>query len=127
MGRDNIMRMLRDFYHEVEKSPIRPMFARDLDGAAEKIGLYFVELLGGPPLYSSRAGAPMLRKRHLPFAIDEAARDAWVECFDRVLGRAVAEYGFPPEHLDAFRLFLHEFSSWMVNVAPPEDDRPPRR
>jgi len=110
--------MLRDFYREVGRSSIRTMFADDLDAAAEKIGLYFVELLGGPPLYSSRAGAPMLRKRHLPFAIDEDARSVWVECFDRVLDRAVAEHGFPPEHLEAFRLFLHEFSGWMVNVSP---------
>ena len=118
MGKDNIMRMLRDFYGEIAKSPIRAMFAEDLDAAAEKIGLYFVELLGGPPLYSSRAGAPMLRKRHLPFAIDETARSVWVECFDRVLDRAVLEHGFPPDHLEPFRLFLHEFSGWMVNVAP---------
>lgn len=122
MGKENILAMLRAFYQEIARSPIRPMFAQDLDEAAQKIGLYFVGLLGGPPLYQDRYGPPMLRKRHIPFAIDEDGRATWLECFDRVLDRAVAEFGFPPEHLPGFRNFLHAFSGWMVNVAPDPAD-----
>jgi hemoglobin len=56
-----------------------------------------------------------MRARHLPFVIDEAARQEWLACFERVLVRAVDEYSFPAEHLDGFRNFLIGFSSWMVN------------
>ena len=118
MGQDNILAMLRAVYKEIAGSPIRPMFAQDLAASAEKIGLYFVGLLGGPPLYQDRYGPPMLRKRHLPFPIDEPSRAVWLACFDRVLDRAVADFGFPAEHLPGFRHFLHVFSAWMVNVEP---------
>ena len=36
--------------------------------------------LGGPDLYVQHIGHPMLRRRHLPFAIGEAERDQWVAC-----------------------------------------------
>lgn len=118
MGEENILAMLRAFYQEIAGSPIRPLFAEDLEEAARKIGLYFVGLLGGPPLYQDRYGPPMLRRRHIPFAIDEAARAEWLACFDRVLDRAARDFAFPQAHLPGFRNFLHVFSGWMVNVAP---------
>ena len=62
----------------------------------------------------------MMRARHIPFAIDEAARQEWLACFDRVLDQAVEKYNFPAEHLAGFRAFLVGFSSWMVNTAPPD-------
>jgi hemoglobin len=79
-----------------------------------------VGLLGGPPLYHQRYGNPMMRARHLPFVIDEAARQEWLRCFDRVLAYAPEKYHFPAEHLPGFRAFLVGFSSWMVNTAPPD-------
>jgi hemoglobin len=57
----------------------------------------------------------MLRARHIPFPIDEAARQEWLACFERVLANAVERYDFPAQHLEGFRIFLHEFSGWMVN------------
>jgi hemoglobin len=64
-----------------------------------------------------RYGAPMMRARHLPFPIDEAARREWLVCFDRILDQAVEQYDFPAQHLPGFRAFLHGFSTWMVNKA----------
>jgi hemoglobin len=76
-----------------------------------------VGLLGGPPLYHQRYGSPMMRARHLAFPIDEAARQEWLACFERVLAQAVQKYNFPAEHLEGFRTFLRDFSGWMVNTA----------
>jgi hemoglobin len=36
--------------------------------------------LGGPPLYMQKHGHPMLRARHLPFAIGTPERDQWMAC-----------------------------------------------
>lgn len=119
MGEDAIFLMLADFYAELEKSPIRAMFPRDMEAASRRSAAFFVGLLGGPPLYQERFGNPMMRRRHLPFAIDPAAREIWLACFDAVLANAEARYGFPPEHLEGFREFLRGFSMWMVNTAPP--------
>jgi hemoglobin len=58
-----------------------------------------------------------MRKRHLPFEIDEAARQVWLGCFERVLQCAETKYGFPAEHLQGFKDFLKDFSASMVNKA----------
>lgn len=120
MGEAAVFRMLEDFYAELARSEIRGMFPAEpeaLRAAAHKSAAFFVGLLGGPPLYQQRHGQPMLRARHLPFPIDEAARREWLACFDRVLEDAPARYGFPAEHLQGFRDFLDAFSGWMVNRA----------
>ena len=117
MGEDQIFRMLEDFYRELEKSSLRGMFPPDVVAASRKSAAFFVGLLGGPPLYQQRYGSPMMRARHMPFSIDEVARQEWLAVFNRVLDDAPANYGFPPQHLEGFRTFLREFSGWMVNKA----------
>jgi len=115
MGEANISQMLEDFYNELEQSSIRAMFSDDMVAASQKSAAFFVGLLGGPPLYQERYGNPMMRARHLPFEIDETARQIWLDCFNRVLDQATEKYNFPPEHLPGFRAFLDGFSGWMVN------------
>jgi len=117
MGRDNLYRMIEDFYRELGASPIRAMFPEDLLASAKKSAAFFVQLLGGPPEYSERFGSPRMRARHLAFTITPSARATWLECFERVLARAERDYAFPAEHLPGFREFLQRFSQWMVNTA----------
>ncbi len=117
MGQENIFKMLADFYEELGKSSIKHLFPEDLLTASEKSAAFFVGLLGGPPLYQQLYGPPMMRARHMPFEIDEAGRQEWLVCFDRVLDQAVEEYNFPAQHLPGFRNFLRAFSGWMVNKA----------
>ena len=122
MGEANIFAMLETFYRELEKSPLRPMFPRDMVKASQKSAAFFVGLLGGPPLYHERYGNPMMRARHMPFIIDEPARLEWMDCFDRVLADAPTRYNFPAEHITGFRAFLDGFSRWMVNTAAPDGE-----
>jgi len=116
MGEENIRRMIHDFYTELEKSSIRELFPEDMKVSAEKSAAFFIGLLGGPPLYQQRYGNPMMRARHLPFAINRAARDEWLRCFERVLEHAPERYNFPSQHLAGFRKFLDGFSLWMMNT-----------
>lgn len=122
MGEDNIFQMVEDFYLELGRSPIRQMFPKDLVKASRKSAAFFVGLLGGPPLYHQRYGNPMLRARHLPFPIDERARQIWLACFDRILAQATEKYRFPAQHVEGFRQFLADFSTWMVNRRTEESD-----
>jgi hemoglobin len=122
MGEANIFAMIEDLYRELEQSWLRSMFPQDMVVASQRSAAFFVGLLGGPPLYHQRYGNPMMRARHLPFPIDEAARQEWLACFDRVLERAPHQYSFPSEHLPGFRAFLEGFSAWMVNTAPRSAD-----
>lgn len=117
MGEDNIFAMLRDFYIELEKSPIRFLFAEDMEAASKRSAAFYVQLLGGPPLYNQRYGNPMMRRRHMPFEIDEDKRAIWAGCFYRVLEHATERYAFPADHLPEFRSFIDGFSRWMVNTS----------
>lgn len=115
MGEKNITRMIEDFYVELENSSIRDMFPQDMRASATRSAAFFVGLLGGPPLYHERYGNPMMRARHLPFPINQASRDVWLACFERVLENALERYQFPTQHLEGFREFLRGFSLWMMN------------
>ncbi|MBA3958152.1 MAG: hypothetical protein H0X51_07155 [Parachlamydiaceae bacterium] len=115
MGEENIYRMLEDFYGELERSSIRHLFPGDMREASHKSAAFFVFLLGGPPLYQQKHGAPMMRKRHLAFVIDENARQVWLGCFRKTLEEADKKYQFPMEYFDSFWGFLDRFSLWMVN------------
>jgi len=118
IGEKGVFQMLSDLYKRLDTSDARHLFPDDMQTASERSAAFFVQLLGGRPLFSMTYGPPQMRARHIPFEIDEAARQTWLACFSAVLDDAEANYGFPPEHLDGFRAFLQSFSSWMVNVAP---------
>lgn len=115
MGEANIFKMILDLYRELEKSGIRHLFPPDMEEASKKSAAFFVTIMGGPPMYFEKYGPPRMRARHLPFVIDESARQAWLSCFERVLEGADVKYQFPLEHLQGFKDFLKSFSAWMVN------------
>lgn len=115
MGEDNIFRMMADFYKELESSEVRHLFPPDMEEASKKSAAFFVTLLGGPPLYFEKYGPPRMRARHLPFEIDDEARQIWLSCFRRTLDGADQKYAFPKQHLEGFQEFLEGFSAWMVN------------
>lgn len=116
MGEDAIYQMLEDFYAELEKSSIRHLFPPDMKEASKRSAAFFVFILGGPPLYQQLYGPPRMRQRHMPFAIDEQARQVWLDCFKTTLIKAELKYHFPLEHMDNFWRFLDRFSAWMVNT-----------
>ena len=67
------------FYSGVESDPLlRPMYPADLTESRQHLALFLAQYFGGPGTYSEQRGHPRLRWRHLPFAIDAAARDAWL-------------------------------------------------
>jgi len=72
--------MMSDFYKELEKSELRRLFPTDMEEASKKSVLFFIGLLAGPPLYVQKFGSPRMRARHLPFEIDEHARQVWLGC-----------------------------------------------
>ena len=105
MGEANIFKMLEDFYRALAQSALRGMFpdgAENMVWASQKSAAFFVGLLGGPPLYHQQYGNPMMRARHMPFAIDEAGRAEWLACFEQVLADAPAQYNFPQNTSKAF-------------------------
>lgn len=72
--------LVERFYAGVDDDPLlRPLYPSDLTDAKANLAAFLVEYWGGPNVYSSVRGHPMLRARHLPFAIGQAERDAWMQ------------------------------------------------
>lgn len=88
-GEPGVRRLVDRFYDLMDAAPeaagIRALHPPTLDTSREKLRLFLTGWLGGPPVYVERFGHPMLRARHLPFAIGDAERDAWVWCMDQAL------------------------------------------
>jgi hemoglobin len=121
MGEPGIFVLLSDFYQRLGASEIQDLFPKDpdpLEQASKKSAAFFVQLLGGRPLFSQHFGPPRMRMRHFPFEVDAAARATWLHHFEETIDQAIADGSFPPEHRASFVDFLHSFSSWMVNVEP---------
>ena len=70
---------------EAEAQSIRGMHAKSLRASREKLFLFLSGWLGGPDLYVQKHGHPMLRRRHLPFAIGTKERDQWMHCMRKAL------------------------------------------
>ena len=83
----------------------------DLAGAEERLRDFLIGRFGGPPRYIEQRGHPRLRMRHMPFAINGAARDQWVMLMDRALD----ESKFPEEVTALLREFFHGVASFMIN------------
>ncbi len=89
-GHEAVVRLVDAFYQAMDTLPqaaaIRAMHEPDLRATKAILILYLSEWMGGPKHYSPQRGAPMLRRRHQPFAIDASARDAWMDCMRQALG-----------------------------------------
>jgi len=88
-GTKNIRKLVESFYDIMDSDPkvaqIRAMHQVDLTSAREKLFMFLTGWTGGPQLYIERYGHPMLRRQHLPFAIDESARDQWMYCMIKAM------------------------------------------
>ena len=113
IGEDGFVRLIRAFYQQVPNDPILgPMYPQDdLAGAEERLRDFLIGRFGGPQRYIERRGHPRLRMRHIPFAIDTAARNQWVTLMDR----ALEETQFPEDVTSLLREFFHGVATFMLN------------
>lgn len=119
LGGDQGVRALVDrFYDYMEELPvargIRAMHPDDMTESRQKLYEFFSGWLGGPPLFHQRRGHPRLRARHLPFAIGDAERDAWMACMNRALADCVDN----AELRQALSAALSRVADHMRNVGP---------
>ncbi len=92
---------------------LRALHAPDLAQAREKLYLFLSGWLGGPSLYIERHGHPMLRRRHLPFAIGIRERDQWMAC----MNQAMVEQGVADELRQRLLQAFFQTADWMRNKA----------
>ena len=115
-GEAGVRRLVDRFYDLMDTLPeaahIRAMHPASLATSRDKLFKFLCGWLGGPQLYMEEYGHPRLRARHLPFRIDDAARDAWLLCMNQALG----ELGIDdPLLLDHLRQSLAKVADFMRN------------
>lgn len=88
-GEAAVRRLVDRFYELMDMLPqakaIRAMHPDDLSGSRDKLFKFLSGWLGGPQLYTEEFGHPRLRARHLPFAIGDEERDAWMACMTQAI------------------------------------------
>lgn len=90
-GAEGIRRLVDRFYDLMDTAPeavhVRALHAASLKASREKLFLYLSYWTGGPQTYVERNGHPMLRARHLPFAIATREKDEWLWCMERAVNK----------------------------------------
>ncbi len=114
IGEDGFQRLVAAFYAQVPADDILgPMYpADDLPGAEERLRDFLVGRFGGPRRYEEARGHPRLRMRHMPFKLNQAARDRWVQLMDRALDQAE----LPADAAKILRDFFHHMSTFLINT-----------
>lgn len=114
-GEAGVRELVDRFYDlmalDEEFARIRALHPPQLQGSREKLFLFLSGWLGGPPLYAERIGHPMLRARHLPFAIGLEERDLWLAC----MSRAMDDVGIDAEVQRALARSFFQTADWMRN------------
>jgi hemoglobin len=113
-GEPTFTRLVREFYAGVRSDPVlRALYPdEELDAAEERLRLFLIQYWGGPQTYSSERGHPRLRMRHAPFAIDSAARDAWL----RHMRAALDTLELPPAYDQMLWTYLSNAAESMRNT-----------
>lgn len=80
IGDDRLQELLSSFYAKVFDSPvIAPLFnATDAESIKDKQYCFLTQFLGGPPRYIEKYGPPQMRRRHMPHAITNDAKEEWL-------------------------------------------------
>lgn len=116
IGGEPAVRALVDrFYDLMDLEPayaaLRAMHPSELEGSRDKLFWFLCGWLGGPQHYVQRIGHPMLRARHLPFAIGIAERDQWMSCMTQAMAEMGLDAGFAERLAGAF----FNTADWMRN------------
>ena len=110
--------LVNRFYESVEQVPaLRSLYPADLEPGKQRLAWFLIQRFGGPDYFNARRGAPMLRRRHMPFPIDRAVRDQW---FKAMMDAVDAVPDFAP-YREALEKYFAEASTFLINRSEPKD------
>jgi len=117
IGEEGFSRLVAAFYRQVPADDIlgRMYPAEELAAAEQRLRDFLIYRFGGPQRYIEERGHPRLRGRHMPFRIDQAARDRWMQLMDK----AFADAALPAEVEQFLRAFFDQMSTFMINQQSP--------
>lgn len=113
VGEAKLRAMVAAFYRRVRVDDlIGPMYPQDdWEGAEKRLADFIVYRFGGPQTYIEERGHPRLRGRHMPFPIDLAARDRWLD----LMGYSMREVEIPATEAPLIGAFFAQVADMMRN------------
>jgi hemoglobin len=116
LGGEGAVRALVDQFYDLMDldagyAQLRALHPTDLAGSRDKLHWFLCGWLGGPNLYTDRFGHPMLRARHLPYAIGIRERDQWMACMTQALHDRQVDTALAAQLAQA----LYGTADWMRN------------
>ena len=121
-GIDGLRRLVDDFYRLMDERPeaaaLRALHPADLSAARDKLACFLSGWLGGPDRFRPLYGEPFMRRRHMAFPIDSAARDAWMAAFRKALDEVVDEPGLHAWLLARFQAMADHLRNRADSSAP---------
>jgi hemoglobin len=113
IGEDGFRRLVAGFYRQVPQDSIlgRMYPAQELAAAEQRLRDFLIYRFGGPQRYIEERGHPRLRARHIPFQIDQPARDRWMQ----LMNKALTDAALPIEVEQFLRAFFEQMSTFMIN------------
>ncbi|MBD7907342.1 globin domain-containing protein [Sporosarcina gallistercoris] len=112
IGEARLSELIDRFYAKVAKHPdLIPIFPPDLTETARKQKQFQTQYLGGPNLYTEEHGHPMMKARHMPFAITPTRAKAWLAC----MAEAMDEVGLDGPLREIYYQRLVLTANHMVN------------
>ncbi|MFN3240378.1 MAG: globin [Planctomycetota bacterium] len=113
LGDAKLTAIVAAFYRRVpDDDVLGPMYPEhDLAGAEHRLRTFLIYRFGGPPVYIQERGHPRLRQRHMPFVVDQRARDRWME----LMMAAIDEVFVDAEHRDYLEAFLGDIATFLQN------------
>ena len=113
VGEEGFRRLVAAFYRRVPEDPVLgPMYpAGDFAGAEERLRGFLIYRFGGPQTYIEERGHPRLRMRHAPFAVNEKAREHWLQ----LMTEALDETAMPAEAQAVLEKFFRDTAKFLLN------------
>jgi hemoglobin len=113
IGEEGFERLIAAFYKQIPQDDLlAPMYAgRNLADAEQRLRDFLVVRFGGPARYLEQRGHPRLRMRHMPFPINQQARDRWIQ----LMHNAFEEAQLPPEAAQTLKSFFASTATFLIN------------
>ena len=119
-GEEKVRALVQRFYQLMDELPeahgVRKMHGADLKTSEEKLFMFLSGWLGGPQLFVEKFGHPILRQRHMPFAIGKAERDQWLLC----MGQALEEVVEDQQLRNELKVAFIKVADFMRNQSEPD-------
>ncbi len=113
IGEEGFRRLIAAFYRQVPGDDILGAMypPHDRAGAEQRLRDFLIGRFGGPQRYIEQRGHPRLRMRHMPFAVNTAARERWLY----LMANALDEVKLPADVDTFLRDFFDGVSAMLVN------------